>query len=167
MLLGLSSSRYSIKGYTLIEMAVTLAIISIIAAVAMPFAKTISIRSKEMVLQSSLREIRSAIDNFHNDWQEGKINKIEKIASPNGYPITLDVLVGGVRLSGKLEARKKYMRRIPMDPFADPTLRPSLHWQRIGYMDAPDTDQWNGEDVYDVRSLSNRAALDKSLYHDW
>lgn len=155
------------KGLTLIEMIATLAIVSILAMTALPFVKMNSIRNKELNLQLSLRTIRSAIDDFHKDWEDGKFKKIDSPASSDGYPKTLKILVEGVPLAGNLDKKKKYLRKIPSDPFADKTSTDETSWLYIGYRDDPNTDQWNGEDVYDVRSRSKSQALNKSYYHDW
>lgn len=148
-------------------MIATLAIISILTLMALPYGKMIVIRNHELELQRSLREIRTAIDTFHYDWANGKHNKLEKTASSNGYPITLDILVEGVPLAGKISERKKYLRRLPVDPFSDQSLPVAQQWQVVGYHDEPNTSQWNGEDVYNVHSLSHRQALNKSYYRDW
>jgi len=155
------------RGYTLIEMLVTVAIISILASMAMPYAKMTTVRNQELELKRSLREIRTALDTFHKDWKEGRLNKLEAGASPDGYPKQLTQLVEGVRLSGKLEQRKKYLRRIPKDPFSDASLAAEQQWHYIGYRDSADAEQWNGIDIYDIRSQSERQALDKSSYRDW
>lgn len=148
-------------------MVVTVAIISVLATMALPYAKMSMVRNQEMELKRSLREIRSAIDHFHRDWKQGELNKLQGAASQDGYPRTLQWLVEGVQLSGKLEQKKKYLRRIPVDPFADQSLPASEQWHYIGYRDAADSEQWNEEDVYDIRSRSERKALNKSHYHEW
>ncbi|MBD3670664.1 MAG: type II secretion system protein [Gammaproteobacteria bacterium] len=163
--MSLSSNKFN--GFSLIEMVATLAIVSILAAMAMPYAKMGIIRNQEFELQRSLREIRNALDEFHRDWKNERHNKLEQTASRNGYPVSLQVLVDGVPLAGQISGRKKYLRRIPRDPFTDQSLPVTQHWQLIGYKDDPDTDTWNGEDIYDVRSKSSRQALNKSYYRDW
>lgn len=154
-------------GYTLIEMMVTLAIVSILASVALPYAKMSYIRHNEMELRHSLRQIRGAIDLFYRDWNEGKLNKISGLASSDGYPRNLQVLVEGVPVAGKLNEKKKYLRRIPRDPFSKQSLPAKDQWFYVGYRDGADSQEWGGEDVYDVRSRSSRMALDESYYRDW
>lgn len=154
-------------GLTLIEMLITVAILSILAAVALPFAETVVQRRKEIELRAALRDIRSAIDELHADWEEGRIPGSSDAVSRDGYPVDLDVLVEGVTLAGVEGETRYYLRRIPRDPFADPAAAPAEQWVRRGYRDAPDAIFWGGDDVYDVRSASEREALDGTRYADW
>ena len=162
-----SSKRRYCRGLTLMELLVTLAILSILASAAMPYAEVTIKRNQEHELRRSLREIRTAIDQFHVDWKAGKISKLAGAASVYGYPKDLAVLVQGVPLSGS-SIKRKYLRRIPTDPMlGDKSREPAISWQRISYKDPPDTQAWGGEDVYDIRSTSSDVALDKSSYTTW
>lgn len=155
------------QGLTLMELLVTLAILSILASAAMPYAEITVKRTREHELRRSLREIRTAIDHFHTDWKDGKISKLAGVASINGYPKDLAVLVQGVPVSGS-SIKRKYLRRIPPDPMVrDKSKLLDVSWQRISYRDAPDTLTWGGEDIYDIRSTSTEQALDKSHYAKW
>ena len=69
------------RGVTLIELLVTLVILAILAAGALPYAEVTVRREKELELRRSLREVRSAIDAFHDDWKGGKIAKTSDAAS--------------------------------------------------------------------------------------
>lgn len=156
-----------IAGLTLIEMLVTLMIVSILAAMALPYAENTVRRGKEMELRQALRDIRSAIDRFHADWETGKIGKTVAGVSDDGYPKTLQVLVEGVEASGAKGGKAKYLRRIPRDPFAD-AARPAIeHWVLRGYQDDANALSWNGRDVYDIRTASRRVASDGSRYEEW
>ena len=106
------------RGMTLLELLVTLAILSILAAAALPYAEMTIVRGKELELKRSLREIRTAIDRFHADWATGKISKLSDATSDDGYPKTLNSLVAGVELAQAKGGKAKYLRRIPEDPFA-------------------------------------------------
>ena len=162
------------RGMTLLELLVTLAILSILAAVALPYAVMTIVRGKELELKRSLREIRTAIDRFHNDWVAGKISKLSDAASDDGYPKTLNNLVAGVELAQAKGGKAKYLRRIPEDPFAaggnargDTRGDLAVQWALRGYQDDKDALSWGGKDVYDVRSRSDRTAIDGSRYRDW
>ncbi len=59
--------------------------------------------------------------------------------------------------------KKKYLRRLPEDPFD----RDSYGWGLRSYSDEPDSSVWGGEDVYDIYSQSSDMALDGTYYSDW
>lgn len=63
-------------GVTFIELLMTLAILSVLAAVAVPYAETMVIRGKELELRKSLRQVRTAIDRFHEDVRTGRVSKL-------------------------------------------------------------------------------------------
>ena len=158
-----SSSK--IKGLTLIELLVSIVIISILASVAMPYAEISVRRNQELELRRSLREIRSAIDDFHADWRDGKIPVWSGKASDYGFPRELHQLVEGMQLDdGRL---KRYLRRIPRNPLSEQGSDVTEQWLLRGYEDSIDNKTWNGKDVYDVRAPSDRQALDGSWYRDW
>ena len=163
------AERRRAAGLTLIELIVTLVILSILASAALPYAEITVRRERETELRSGLREIRTAIDRFHENWRlGGRIPKISDVAGDDGYPRTLEILVNGVTPPGAAaDKRIRYLRRMPRDPFADQTLPSVEQWALRGYQDAPDTLIWNGKDVYDVRSRSDKQALDGSYYRDW
>lgn len=163
------SGKYTAAGgLTLIELLVTLAILSILAAAALPYAQLTIQRERELELRQSLREVRSAIDAFHEDWRAGRLSQAEQVASADGYPRTLQVLVDGADAGRAAGGRRRYLRRIPRDPMADsPTAPAATQWVLRGYQDAPDALSWNGSDVYDIHSASSAQAIDGSHYRDW
>lgn len=145
----------------------TLVILSILAAAALPYAEVTVRRNKELELRRGLRQIRTAIDNFHADWETGRISKLSDAASEDGYPRTLEVLIEGAERADAKGGQRKYLRRVPRDPFADRLLAPAEQWILRSYQDEPGSGQWGGEDVYDVRSASERTAIDGTQYRDW
>lgn len=159
---------FSVRGFTLIELLVTLTILSILATVALPFVEVTVLRTKELELHSSLREVRIAIDNFHEDWVNGKISKTNTNVSEDGYPVTLQILVDGVERSIAKGGKSRYLRRIPRDPFSEKdNIEPKESWAVRGYQDELTTTVWGGHDVYDIHSMSDKVALDGSHYKDW
>ena len=164
-------------GLTLIEILVTMTIVVILASVAMPLSKVSAKRAQEIELRQYLRTIRSAIDAFKLEWnRDGDVllgsvcvkNKLtcKEVTSPYGYPKSLDMLLG-VKLTGE-EATvrgttvRRYLRVMPMDP-----LTGKSDWILRCYRDRPKPSSWCGEDVYDVMTQSEAAALDGTKYQDW
>jgi general secretion pathway protein G len=157
----LSSNR---RGLTLIEVVVTLAIIAVLAAAALPMSEMAVKRSREMELSDALRSIRTAIDNWKDDFdravEEGKF--IPSI-DDTGYPESLEQLLEGNDWGGMYPYNRKYLRRIPRDPF-DPD---DMGWGLRSYRDDWDSMSYGGEDVYDVYSQSDGIALDGTSYDSW
>src|ERR1700741_4876097 len=87
------------KGFSLIELIVTVMIISILVGLAVPLAKNSIQREKEFALRAALREIRTALDKYKDAADRGLI--MVKVDS-EGYPETLTVLVEGVDLVGQV-----------------------------------------------------------------
>jgi len=154
-------------GFSLVEMLVVLALLAILAGITLPYAEVAVKRDKEMELHRDLREMRDSIDRFHEDWQDGVIAKMGPAVSDEGYPRNLDVLVNGVEQSGPRPAKRKYLRRIPENPFGDKTLPTDQHWGLRSYQDRGDSFMWSGSDVYDVYCPGLEKSLDGSYYHDW
>jgi len=164
---GPRASSSAERGLTLVELLVTLVILSILATAALPYAEVAVRRDKELELRRALRDVRAAIDSFHDDWTGGKISRTGTAGSDDGYPKTLQVLVDGADTGDAKASRRRYLRRVPRDPFADAAKPPAEQWVLRGYQDASDTLVWSGRDVYDVRSASDAAALDGTSYKDW
>jgi len=156
-----------LQGLTLIELLVTLAILSILAMAAMPFAEITVKRNKEQELHRALRRVRTAIDRFHEDWLGGRIAKSNDNASSDGYPKNLQVLIDGVEKADAKGGKIYYLRRIPHDPFASSDEPLEEQWEIRSYQDDRDTVVSSGNDVYDIHSKSERTALDGTSYKDW
>ncbi|WP_222424084.1 type II secretion system protein [Desulfamplus magnetovallimortis] len=155
---AISSSGASFKGVTLIELVVTMAIISILASGILPLSQMAHKRSREIELRHALRTIRTALDEYKSLADE---KKISVSADSSGYPETLEILVEGVPIAGSTY-KKKFLRRIPGDPMTkDGT------WGLRSYADEQDSSTWGGQDVYDVYSKSDKTALDGTLYREW
>ncbi len=146
-------------GVTLIELVVTMAILSILAACVLPLSEVTRKRSKEIEFRQDLRTIREAIDQYKRDVDEGKV---AKQAMDSGYPRTLEILVKGVEIPGPVPLKKKYLRRIPKDPLTE-----DGEWGLRSYSDDPDSRIWGGQDVYDVYSKSDEVGLDGTPYNQW
>ena len=154
-------------GLTLIELLVTLTILSILATAAMPYVEMTVTRSKELELRRALREVRTALDQYHEDWLKGKISKTATSVSDDGYPKTLQMLVEGVEGADAKGGKRHYLRRIPRDPFAASDKPAEEHWAIRGYQDDVEAIMFSGKDVYDLTSQSDRTALDGTRYRQW
>lgn len=153
------------KGFTLIELVVTVAILGILAAAAMPLAQVTAQRARESELRTALRTLRDGIDAYK---AAGEAGQIEVKADKSGYPPSLEVLVDGVTDAKSPEPRLIYfLRRIPRDPFnPDLTLEPAETWGLRSYASPPDEPR-PGEDVFDVYSTSERVGLNGIPYRQW
>jgi general secretion pathway protein G len=152
------------SGFTLIEVMITLAIIAILVAMALPLTELTARRAKEQELRRSLREIREAIDNYHGAWEDGRI---ERKVGESGYPKSLELLAEGVEnVRDPKKARIYFLRRVPPDPLADTGLAPAATWGRRAYASPPD-EPAAGDDVFDVYSRSSGTGLDGRPYRQW
>jgi general secretion pathway protein G len=156
-----------VKGFTLIELVVTLAILGLLATMAAPLVSLTMQRSKEQELRTALRSMREAIDAYHQAVIEGRITVK---ADTNGYPGTLNELAEGVPDMKDPDGKKKlyFLRRIPRDPMSllpDKTA-PEETWGLRSYQSPPDDPQI-GNDVYDVFSLSEKQGMNGLPYRQW
>ena len=155
------------KGFTLIELVVTLAILGLLASMAAPLVSLSMQRSKEQELRTALRSMREAIDAYHQAVIEGRVTVK---ADTNGYPESLKELAEGVADAKDPDGKKKlyFLRRIPRDPMSampDKTV-PEETWGLRSYQSAPDDPQ-PGDDVYDVFSLSEKPGMNGLPYKQW
>ena len=125
------------RGFTLIELMVVMAIISILLAIALPIYQKSIIRAKESVLRNNLFTMRTMIDEYTVDKQKA--------------PETLQDLV-----------TDGYLRQVPQDPMtgSDQTWRPIME-------ETPISGSSGTPGVFDVKSGSDKAALDGTQYSDW
>lgn len=154
------------RGFTIIELVITVAIISVLATAVLPSAQLLYQRERESELRASLRTIRSAIDAYKLASDTGHI---KKQADKTGYPPDLQTLVDGVddASSAKEGVKIYFLRRIPRDPFwPDATTPAGDSWGRRSYASPPD-DPAPGDDVYDVYSRSSRTGLNGIPYREW
>jgi len=153
------------RGFTLIELVITLAIIGLLATAAMPLAQLVAQREKEADLRTALRDIRTAIDAYRVAAQTGHI-KQELGAS--GYPPDLKSLYAGVEdVSSEKKVNLYFLRRVPRDPFfPDANVAAEETWGLRSYQSPPEDPQ-PGDDVFDVYSQSGTKGLNGIPYREW
>ena len=151
--------RFNARGFTLIELIITVTIVAILTALAVPLARNTIKREKEVALRQELREIRTAIDKYKEASDRGFIQV--KLGT-EGYPESLDVLVDGVQMTGAVDKKLKLLRRIPEDPMTN-----SAAWGLRSYQDDPKALAWGGHNVFDVYTKSDGIALDGTKYREW
>ena len=148
--------KRSEQGLTLIELIVTVGILGILAAAALPVARLEIKRQKERELRADLWMIRDGIDRYKDAADKGGI--MVKVDS-NNYPPDLDTLVKGVEMKG---VKMKFLRHIPIDPMTG-----STEWGLRSMQDDPKSDSYGGQSVFDVYTKSPGTALDGTKYADW
>jgi general secretion pathway protein G len=129
--------KHSRRGFTLIELMVVMAVISIIVSMAVPMYQKSIIRSKESVLKNNLFTMRTVIDEYTYDKQKA--------------PQSLQDLV-----------TEGYLRAVPIDPMtnSDQTWRPVME-------DSSNTTSQSEPGLFDVHSGSDQKSLEGSPYSEW
>lgn len=154
-----AKSLRRLRGLTFVELVVVCVILTILAAVTFPMARYTVRRQKEMELSRQLRMMRNAIDDYKRYSDAGLI-PID--VGTEGYPLELETLIEGVDLVGEIDVKKRFLRRIPIDPMTG-----EAEWGLRSVQDEWDTTSWGGENVYDVYSLSEGIGLNDIPYSEW
>ena len=127
----------SASGFTLIELMIVIALISVLAGMGVVQYKNGVQHTAESVLRTDLFRMRDAIDQYYAD--------------KNKYPASLDTLVSD-----------GYMRRVPEDPIT----HSAETWQTVAAEPDP-ANPTSEPGIYDVKSGAQGTALDGSTYADW
>lgn len=162
-----------VRGFTLIELVVTLALVSVLAMTALPLYEVVGTRLKESELRGALRTLRAALDAYKGAADSGQI---KREANDSGYPPSLEILVqgidvgvpGAVNADGTPAVKKLvFLRSIPRDPFhTDPKVPAAATWATRAYGSPPDAPV-AGADVFDVASTSARVGSNGIPYDQW
>ena len=138
LLPGVLTSRLkSRRGYTLIELIIVLAIISILVSVAVPVYQKSLIRTKESLLKNNLFTLRTVIDEYTFDKKKA--------------PQTLQDLVS-----------EGYLREVPLDPLTGN----NQSWRTIMEDSLSMVDQTQ-PGIFDVRSGADARSLEGTQYSEW
>ena len=128
---------YRSLGFTLIELMIVMSLIVVLAGISLGLHTNSQTRAREAVLKEDLFRLRDAIDQYYAD--------------KNAYPASLGALV-----------TDKYLRAVPTDPFTNS----ADTWQTtMSEMDPANPSAQPG--IFDVKSGSDRTALDGTQYEDW
>jgi general secretion pathway protein G len=125
------------SGFTLMELMIVMGLIVTLAGVGLTMYGNSNTRAREAVLKEDLFRLRDALDQYYAD--------------KHAYPPSLDALV-----------TEKYLRAVPVDPFTNAIDT----WQVT--MSEPDPNNPSAESgVFDVKSGSDRIAIDGTPYAEW
>jgi general secretion pathway protein G len=130
-------SRHAAAGFTLIELMVVVALISVLAGMGVVMYRNSVVRTKEAVLHEDLFRMRDAIDQYYAD--KGK------------YPASLEALVAD-----------GYLRQVPKDPITNS----AETWQTVPAETDP-SDPTAEVGIFEVKSGSDGTSIDGSRYADW
>jgi general secretion pathway protein G len=154
------SRRRNQSGLTLVELIVAFTIMALLTAMAVPLARYKVRRDNERELRYALREMRTAIDKYKDMADAGQLGT-QKMDT-DGYPESLEVLVEGVKVTGQVDKKIRFLRRVPEDPFTK-----SAEWGLRSSKDDPDSTSWGGQNVFDVYTKSQEKAKDGTPYSEW
>lgn len=124
-------------GFTLLELIIVLAIITILLSIAIPAFQMVIYRAEETVLKQNLYLMRRQIEQFAADRER--------------YPRSLQELVD-----------EGYLREIPVDPITNSTET----WQEIGE-EGPPLGGENQPGIKDVKSGAEGESTDGTPYSEW
>lgn len=153
-------ARCDQKGLTLVELIVAFSIMLILTTMAVPLARSRVRVERERELRRAQLEIRKAIDKYKDYSDAGYLGQVK--LDTDGYPDKLETLVEGVKLTGQVDKKIRFLRRIPKDPFTN-----STDWGMRSTKDDPTSNSWGGQNVFDIYTKTTETAPDGTKYSDW
>jgi general secretion pathway protein G len=115
---------------------------------------------EERDLRAALREMREAIDKYHDYNLLGYFGPIKE--GTNAYPESLEILVEGAELTNAEGGKMRFLRKIPRDPFTG-----QAEWGLRSDQDDPRSLSWGGENVFDVYSKTFERDSEGTPYAEW
>ena len=135
------------RGLTLVEVSIVITIMAILAMIALPSMKLTVKRGDELELKRVLRNTREAIDRYYKQQEEINGGGIEALNYPKNFEAMIEA---------------KVLRTIPVDPIAG-----KAEWRFISSTDDILSKETNGDNLWDLRSLSEDTAINETLYSSW
>jgi len=154
--------RRNQRGLTLVELIVAFTIMMLLTAMAVPLARAKVRRERERELRWALREMRAAIDKYKDLCDAQRLGIEAQKVDTDCYPAKLEMLVEGVKLSGAVDKKIRFLRRIPKDPMTN-----TYEWGLRSWQDEPTSTSWGGQNVFDVYTKSPEKAPDGTPYAEW
>jgi general secretion pathway protein G len=148
------------RGMKLVELIVAFSIMLILVTMAVPLARARAQAERERELRASLREMRDAIDKYHDFNVAGYFGPIKE--GTNYYPESLEMLVEGVKMNNASGTKIRFLRHIPRDPFTG-----KEDWGLRSDQDDSKSSTWGGQNVFDVYSKSTSKGSDGTPYAEW
>jgi general secretion pathway protein G len=121
-------AQLSARGFSLIELVITVAVLAILTMGVVPLVQVSVKRQKEERLRAALREIREAIDQFHREALVGAQNQINQGTTAGTGNVDPNSGLRGTGTGGGTGG----------NPFADPRVRVFITDQTIFGADNPD-----------------------------
>ena len=184
------------RGFTLIELVITVTVLSILTLGIVPLMKLSVKRQREEQLRAALRQMRTAIDEFHRDTvdmtcttgppppnpyvdprSKVKISDctIFGVDNMDRYPPDLEILVSGVNVVPRIVSPQgggplpqlSTKKKVYLREIPVDPMTGEAEWEFRSCYDEADSGSWGGENVFDVRSKSKGTALNGEKYSDW
>lgn len=151
-------------GFTIIELIVTVALVSLMASIAVPAGEILVQRARERALREALRDIRTAIDGYKHASEQGRI---AMAVGDSGYPHRLADLLGVRDAKDPNGAQIRFLRRVPRNPmYPDDSVAAERTWGLRSYASDPATPR-PGRDVFDVYSPGEGKGINGVPYKEW
>ncbi len=183
------------SGFTLIELVITVTVLSILTLGVVPLMKLSVKRQREEQLRAALRQMRTAIDEFHRDTAlmicatatggpppPGYVDPRSKVViadctmfgvdNIDRFPPNLETLVSGVSVLPRMAAsvpgpQLATKKKIYLRAIPIDPMTGEAEWDFRSCYDEAGAGSWGGENVFDVRSKSKGTALNGEKYSDW